>query len=900
MPYALRGTTVVNRATGAPVPGGKHPNRAKALAHLRALYANVPEAKDYSAHVGQVIAGRLVRGAGGKFSSSGAAAPASERVPFKALPKAPKPKKGKAPKKGKRALAKPKAPKAPKKTPAERAAASAAAHQGKIAAQRQSVIDAMAAQDAGLAPAGAKALLDFADGKALSAQAAPALEKMGLLEKDASGQLRISQAGHAAVAAMNRGDTRGALDAISRAGDRAAKLVVGSAKPKKASSGGKRVGGGSRTARTPRAPAPPPARSSTPVKLTGGGGGGAAARQPAKQGQSAQVPQQLHDAAQTLSDGGTLNQSDADALIRNGLARRLSNGTLILTSIGLRTISTKAAGSPGDYLVVEDPKKSSTWHLQVRTNGKPDHRLMGAAWAALHGGYRGPPSARPNKGAAVSKRGALYASEKMPLPSEKEARSPMRPSVQTHGTTAAPAGTGNTPLLTGQRTVADPASARDTSLPHPFTVFKDANGSWRWIARTTTAFEDRDNEVISTKALDDDVIRADGDGKYGPLRWWHMGKPNVLDTAAPWGPGVDLGWTDFNAMSGKTLIESGTFKSEAIAQAVASKADDLELSPGFFHAANEPDQTGVFTHIHRFERSLVPKWAGRASNPYTGLIVQGKEAMDEKKIQALKDLGIPEATINALVADVQQTEKAAEADNVRYKDSPVKDFFKALITGDWSQATTKEDEPPATEVAPAVAAEPEAPPDPLATLKAELETLRAEVATLKAPQVPMDAEDDPAQGGDAGADEAAEGEPPIDDGSGDAGGLTLSSEDLGAIGQLLQSLLEPLIGALGITQKLEGHLGELKTMMGGYTKTKDDAQAAQANEVAALKASIDQQQAKLAELIGSEPRAGYRASEAPDNVLNPQVLAAMKDNGDMSGTDFSDIAQQLFPGMIRR
>ena len=102
--------------------------------------------------------------------------------------------------------------------------------------------------------------------------------------------------GHAAVAAMNRGDTRGALDAISRAGDRAAKLVVGSAKPKKASSGGKRVGGGSRTARTPRAPAPPPARSSTPVKLTGGGGGGAAARQPAKQGQSAQVPQQLHDA----------------------------------------------------------------------------------------------------------------------------------------------------------------------------------------------------------------------------------------------------------------------------------------------------------------------------------------------------------------------------------------------------------------------------------------------------------------------------------------------------------------------------------------------------------------------------------------------------------------------------
>jgi hypothetical protein len=431
-----------------------------------------------------------------------------------------------------------------------------------------------------------------------------------------------------------------------------------------------------------------------------------------------------------------------------------------------------------------------------------------------------------------------------------------------------------------------------------FAVFKDASGRWRWLSRTTTAFEDRDREVISIKALTADVQRADGDGKYGPLRWWHMGRPDPLDPSAPWGPGVDLGWCDFNALSdsGRTLIESGTFKSEALARAVAANADKLELSPGFFHAIGEPDTVGVFHHIRRFERSLVPTWAGRASNPYTGLIVQEK-AMDQKKIEALKTLGLDEATLKALIGDVERTEKAAEIEGVRYKEAGgIKDFFVALLRGDPPETVTKEAE------ADPSPAEPPTSDDPLATMKEELASLRAEIATLKAPPPPtagMDAEDDPAQGGDAGADEAAEGEPPVDEGD---GGLTLSTGDFAAIGQVIgsvvQSALEPLIGAMGITQKLEGHLGELKTMMGGYAKTKDDAQAAQANEIATLKASIEQQQAQLADLLGEQPRGGYRPTQVLDNTpwTDPQVLAAIKDAA--AGNGFEDLTSKLFPGIL--
>lgn len=84
-------------------------------------------------------------------------------------------------------------------------------------------------------------------------------------------------------------------------------------------------------------------------------------------------------------------------------------------------LSEADSGSPGDYLVVEDPDKPSTWHLPVKKDGKPDHRLMGAAWAALHKGYRGNKYEGPNKAEAIKKLKALYKSEDMPLPVEESA-----------------------------------------------------------------------------------------------------------------------------------------------------------------------------------------------------------------------------------------------------------------------------------------------------------------------------------------------------------------------------------------------------------------------------------------------------------------------------------------------
>jgi hypothetical protein len=82
--------------------------------------------------------------------------------------------------------------------------------------------------------------------------------------------------------------------------------------------------------------------------------------------------------------------------------------------------------------VVEDPQKTSTWHLQVKRNGTPDHNLMGAAKAALTspGGHRGNPYQGPDKQKAITKLKALYKAEGMPWDNTSEVSESVSGSLQ--------------------------------------------------------------------------------------------------------------------------------------------------------------------------------------------------------------------------------------------------------------------------------------------------------------------------------------------------------------------------------------------------------------------------------------------------------------------------------------
>lgn len=186
-------------------------------------------------------------------------------------------------------------------------------------------------------------------------------------------------------------------------------------------------------------------------------------------------------------------------------------------------------------------------------------------------------------------------------------------------------------------------------------VFKQADGRDRWLIVSSSAFRDRDREIVSTKALEADVARADADRDYGPLRWWHV-------------KGLDIGDCDFNAMHGRLLVESGTFRDPAFAEMVKQHAGDLAVSIGFLHAETEPDANGVFHHIWRKERSLLPR--GKESNLLTFVSVVSKEStMTNEKVDTLKELVGDPAVVDGLIAGATEVEKAAEAAGITFKEA---------------------------------------------------------------------------------------------------------------------------------------------------------------------------------------------------------------------------------------
>jgi hypothetical protein len=245
------------------------------------------------------------------------------------------------------------------------------------------------------------------------------------------------------------------------------------------------------------------------------------------------------------------------------------------------------------YLVVIDPAKPTTWHLRYRNKaGAIDRGLLGAAWAALHKGFRGNAYAGPNKAEAIAKLTKLYHGEGLKTPDETATKKELTASIAM--ATAAP-------FIYHQQ----PGEL----------VITTKDGRDRWTLFSSSGFRDRDDEIVSTKALLADVNRADHDGDYGPLRFWHL----VTKGKSGRSIGADIGDCDFNMVHGHILIESGTFRSPEIAQTVKENAPKLEVSIGFIHPAAEPDPDGVYYRIRRFERSIVPK--GRVANRTTRLIL---------------------------------------------------------------------------------------------------------------------------------------------------------------------------------------------------------------------------------------------------------------------------------------
>lgn len=191
-----------------------------------------------------------------------------------------------------------------------------------------------------------------------------------------------------------------------------------------------------------------------------------------------------------------------------------------------------------------------------------------------------------------------------------------------------------------------------------FFVTKDAKGNYRWVLISSSAYVDRDGEIVTEKALQKAVERMDASGEYGDLRWWHTG--------------VTLGRGDYAAVHAHQLIESGTFVSKEVAAAVSMASGRLGASIGFRHPPAEP-RNGQYEDIAIQERSLLPR--GKESNLFTRLSVTGGR-MDEAKKAALVEL-LGEAEATALLSHADSTAKAAdEAGFTRKEADPPKGWWQ--------------------------------------------------------------------------------------------------------------------------------------------------------------------------------------------------------------------------------
>ena len=387
-------------------------------------------------------------------------------------------------------------------------------------------------------------------------------------------------------------------------------------------------------------------------------------------------------------------------------------------------------------------------------------------------------------------------------------------------TGAAPTAASPTPAASAPAAI--PLAHRETGELH---VFKQGD-TWRWLGVSSNAYEDREREIVSAKALEADAERMDADGTFGPLRWWHVGEVKYtqpLDwTTAIAGPGLDIGTCDFSMVVGRMAVEGGSLH-PAIGPALAEKAGEFQMSRGFAHPADEPDASGVYHHIRTFERSLLPR--GKAANPFTAIQVNKESDMatTKEKIQALADrfFGGDAAKAEAVVADVTAKDKEIEASGVAFKGD-----------GDAPATTTVGADVTATMVAAGVPTTVGAPVTATVTVKAD------GAASVTLDEVKADGEGVEVEVEAEGEDMSFVGDMTID--------------------ELVTALAPALAAAIG--EAMKPAMAELDATKGALAEAQKELSALKgvATKEAGVIASLDQ---RVKELEGDAPgQRGYRAT----------------------------------------
>lgn len=321
----------------------------------------------------------------------------------------------------------------------------------------------------------------------------------------------------------------------------------------------------------------------------------------------------------------------------------------------------------GGYLVSGDEGD----HLPTKRNGKVDHRLMGAAYAALHGGYRGNKYEGPNKQEAIRKLTALYKSEGLDTPGSKgdeevsedaKAGRRMRASMMDKlksawATIKELMDWAEEPMMDDdeEEMMGMAGFSKGSGI-----AIKQINGKPWFISYSTNAFQDREKEIFSTDSLEQYVSQAEKSGDRGFFNLWHI-------------PGTDFARKEWQAVIGRFLVEAGPFLDNEQGQKALTFFSEYsdghpDIAPEGWGESPEykylPEErkSGVYKNIWITRTSTLPRMA--AANLWTkGGIAM---ALSEQQKQAANKI-FGEVLAATIIRGAEDATKELEEAGVAHK-----------------------------------------------------------------------------------------------------------------------------------------------------------------------------------------------------------------------------------------
>jgi hypothetical protein len=235
-------------------------------------------------------------------------------------------------------------------------------------------------------------------------------------------------------------------------------------------------------------------------------------------------------------------------------------------------------------------------------------------------------------------------------------------------------------------------------------LWKEADGSYRWLARYSNNLRDQDDppEIISAQSHKSFVELVDkGEAEYPELWLWH--RPEWK-----WGQATWLAYDDAGFALAAGTVDRGK---EMIAEALSKMSSDtVRVSHGMPIQSikrDGEDETIIVGHVTR-EISPLPAWA--AANQRTGFYILQQEvdmALPRDKRETLVDeWGLPDELLGQLEEANDEEAKAAQDEGVESKEKEAqpdgesvedetKDADPEPTTDEQPEPT--EDEPPAAE-----------------------------------------------------------------------------------------------------------------------------------------------------------------------------------------------------------